>query len=561
MTAGPRRDPTRRTTLTIMTGITVATLTGCFRQVPDKSLAADIRNYGAALDGVTDDTAAVQSAADAALKTGRTLYIPHGNVRLTGAVNIATSVRSDGHILIDSSSTGAVNIVRAKPSVTFTRLEGLSAGSQHIGGLGGSTGDLYLRSSEHLVERNNGAQDQHYIKSELSRVISASGKTSLPLAVTYNNSATVAAVLYPNEPPVTLDRLSILVDGGKGTHPAGFLTIARSDVTCNSLSVLNTSSAGLTNGVVLREAANIEFNYGVIHGFALQGAGYGIARYNTIDVRIIDSRMTGCRHCVSGLANKSTRITRGAYEGGLDDHWCWGFYVDDIQSTVSAGKSHVQAAGADVVVTGGTFTGGRNVLGIRGDTPEMAGSFILEGEWTWTPEASKSALWAMGYTTQNLPEFNYGRPLRSPSKARVSGGQLNLPPGQLCSIINIFGARFTHEYWEDIEISRVQMSDTALVIAIWTDRNSAVYTVRVGAPIIRISDMEFQSPSDSILIHNTGTTPGLAIYIEVIRCCNLYLKLPNSGLGRIQIDNPVVRHWLSATIASNPGIGPIRFSN
>lgn len=58
------------------------------------SYAFDIRAYGAVLDGVTDNTAAVQAAVSAALATGGggTVFIPGGLWRISGTVWINSTL-------------------------------------------------------------------------------------------------------------------------------------------------------------------------------------------------------------------------------------------------------------------------------------------------------------------------------------------------------------------------------------------------------------------------------------------------------------------------------------
>ena len=42
----------------------------------------DVRDFGAVVDGLTDDTAAFRAALDAAAASGRNLYIPKGVMRV-----------------------------------------------------------------------------------------------------------------------------------------------------------------------------------------------------------------------------------------------------------------------------------------------------------------------------------------------------------------------------------------------------------------------------------------------------------------------------------------------
>lgn len=48
-----------------------------------------VKDFGAAGDGVTDDTAAIQSAATACLTTGQTLFVPAGTYKITSTITIS----------------------------------------------------------------------------------------------------------------------------------------------------------------------------------------------------------------------------------------------------------------------------------------------------------------------------------------------------------------------------------------------------------------------------------------------------------------------------------------
>src|SRR5438105_7066107 len=78
--------------------------------------------YGAAGDGVTDDTAAIQKALSALGPTNPTLYFPAGTYRITQTLNLA--------------GQGYVNVIGQDPAVTTILWGGSSGGTMlHLNGI------------------------------------------------------------------------------------------------------------------------------------------------------------------------------------------------------------------------------------------------------------------------------------------------------------------------------------------------------------------------------------------------------------------------------------------
>lgn len=519
-----------------------------------------VEEYGAVGDGIFDATDALQLAADAALAGGGHLYIPAGDWRVARPVDVAAPIQCDGRLIIDSASTGEVRIVRTLAPVTLGVLSGLAEGSMTVGGIGGLTGDLYLTSTEQLIGRNNGTPGQQYVKAELSTVVTEAGEVSPPIAITYDSAASVTATLHPAEPALVIDGLKIVVDGTTGAHPQGIVSLTRSGVTFNDLSVISESSAALTNAVVIRRSSNVEINRGTIRGFTLDGAGYGIARYHTANVRLNDVTVTDCRHCVSGLYNKDTFITRGRYVGGIDDHWHWGLYLTDVTSTVNSGLGHVQGAGRDLVITGGSFAGGRQLVAIRADTPEMAGKLIVRGGWAWAPSPDATVRRIVGYSTTTLPMFGYGRRLKSPDLTIVEDGAVTLPPGGASlEVVRTSGAAFQREHWKRVEIRRVTFPVGRGALAVFYDRGDEGLSGSAVTPQFVMEQMDFTAAGDSVILSDTGEQAGPKIDLTIRDCTGLYLKLPESGLGRVGIERSSVARVFRAAVSATKQPGSISY--
>lgn len=84
----------------------------------------NVKDYGAIGDGVTDDTAALQAAIDAAIPTGKQIVFPQGNYITTSQLNVNLSssshalfMQGNGKAQITSTATGSViDVTSADPN-------------------------------------------------------------------------------------------------------------------------------------------------------------------------------------------------------------------------------------------------------------------------------------------------------------------------------------------------------------------------------------------------------------------------------------------------------------
>jgi hypothetical protein len=83
-----------------------------YRNVVKLNDIVDVKDFGATGDGVTDDTAAIQAAANAVRTTSKTLFIPAGNFRVTQPLDFlrVRNVRSEGTIVSTITSGAGVTL-------------------------------------------------------------------------------------------------------------------------------------------------------------------------------------------------------------------------------------------------------------------------------------------------------------------------------------------------------------------------------------------------------------------------------------------------------------------
>ena len=82
-----------------------------------------VKEFGAAGNGTTDDTAAIQAAADAAFRDGATLHFPAGNYRTTSTVRVRCGLDGEaGKLLYYGTGTALVIGSDVKGTVTFREM-------------------------------------------------------------------------------------------------------------------------------------------------------------------------------------------------------------------------------------------------------------------------------------------------------------------------------------------------------------------------------------------------------------------------------------------------------
>lgn len=381
------------------------------------------KDYGLK-DTNADNSAAIQAAADVARDSNRILYIPSGTYKLTQSVNIYTSVECRGIITIDANSAGRIFIARKNASQVIdpNSVAGLTAGSTKIDGTP-KNGNVSIVSNDALITRYGVAQT--YTKNEQLRVLN-DGSVFMPVEFTYNLAAITAMTFYPREDKRTINNLQISVIGTSGTATR-FLYVNGNDIEFNGLRVYNNSSITIDVGVFVGDSDTVTFNEADVRGFNLAGGGYGFLLERTLNTVFNNCNIGACRHPIAGRHNHLVTVNGGVLHGGFDSHWCVGIYLNNVTSytnVYSGVIDHVLVAGSgDVVVNGGKFYGGRQLVSLRNDTPTLNGTVtVRDAEW-WpsaaiTGEATNTrAVVGNGLTYDGWVGHNFNMVLSLPDVA------------------------------------------------------------------------------------------------------------------------------------------------
>lgn len=509
----------------------------------------NVKGFGAAWDGVTDDTDAINACAEFARDNGGTVYFPAGKGKIAGKIIIYGSLTCDGEVVMHGGDVASIEIQKSSPAVELQGLSGLTKGTVRISGLPDkAAGTLFLQNTnEAIINRYAGTGEQQaaYYKAEVSPV-SLVGVLKYPLANTYVYEGAVTALFEHDEKPIDVSGLRVTIVGDARTTPTqSKVFVNRSNVTINDLEVYNLSSVEQGLPVVVRNSSNVEFNRPKISGFYHSAGGYGIMAVHTADVRVRDADISEVRHAISGQKNKALQITGGKYEGGIDDHWTYGMSVSGVTSIVRSEQpdiSHIHTAGhGDVTVRDCTLIGGMSVMSIRSDTPELDGAVRLEGI-NWRTDVTDSTLYGIRYYSTNLPAYDYGRPyLWAPHLVSFKDWEIQVSPDKSVQLVQATGPRFAHHGWGDINVEDVRLlSGSGLTVYVSVDPDLRPADSR--GPRIVCRNVEFVAGQQwpSVWVQNTSTTPAnetQAAEVDISNCRNVAFTFAEHAVKRVNITN------------------------
>lgn len=419
-----------------MTDIRDARFSGAFLDRGGAVFNVRHPDFGAVGDGVADDTAALQAAANAARDASGHLLIAEGDFLIDGTLAIRTNVTCLGRIIYGGTGTTRVAIgrVEAPVSVSTAGLTGLVRGSTRIIGLTGRAGQtISLSSTEILTPRFGHASP--YFKSEACLVITDDGDIWPPLDCTYDDVGNLTLTAYPVEPGIVVSGLRIRADNVGSQN--SLVSVQRSHVTFMGLDlrVPDAEVASTYIGVDIRDSVGTFFDAPYVAGLGSDTLGYGIFGQRTAWTVINDGVVTECRHGFSGRHQKEVHINGGYYraianESPLDSHWANGFYVRGavLEGGSDDCRGGVGVCGSNVRITDTEVRRCRSIAFIRSDTPELDGFFVAENNVLRVP-TSTSYIYLLGMHSafESYADFFDGYIQRQPEVIKIRGNTVYNP--------------------------------------------------------------------------------------------------------------------------------------
>lgn len=357
-----------------------------------KSPWIDVRVYGADPTGATDSTAAIQAAIDYSITTGRTVFFPPGNYKVTSTItgsgsifikgSDATIEPDDDFITFDfdaAASAEATTTVSAEmelgdTTVTLTSVTNVDEG------------DLLVFTSDVLWYWDNRSTlykgELHIVKSIAGSVVTLTS----PVADSYDidDSETVTVTVYPKK-TACIEDIKISCNANIDS------TIMRISYMQNSilsgLELINSDTAGLSvsycyntlvDGVLINLDADISDNL-----------GYGCSVNRSTYTKVVNSTFLNCRrgvdftgtipsrfgevsNCIVSHEDQSTENTSGFGTHGTAEHIL--FSNNIIHGT----RIGIYSRGGNISVIGNTFSGEGKycVYAPYGDNLYIANNFV-----------------------------------------------------------------------------------------------------------------------------------------------------------------------------------------
>ena len=400
----------------------------------------NVRQFGAVMDGATDDTGAIQACADYCRDNNLTVHIPDG-LSVVTSVTFYGAVAASPHAVFlsanDAALTDPVIRVGARPEdiqdiplATVNAWTGIVKGStQHadFAPYYNKTVTWYSNDERTLIRRGEPTQ---LTLQDVIRVHDPDGSFYPPILTTKAipwASAWAKAITHREQIVVTLP--TVRFTSGVGERATG-VVISRPNTTVMCSAIENLSSAPIQQGFSTEDATEVTFVSCSVTGLRENVTNYGWNHGRAAAITHLNCNEMYCRRGLDAHMSKLIRVIGGSYPDGVGGHW-----VNDLRVSGGAyiasdapGSAPIYASGGNVSVHGCTIKmrGDQTIMfGIRSDLMELTGAMRvddcdIEIDCNTSPATDRILLSINATTTTH----DWGRLVEMPNYISLTGNRI-----------------------------------------------------------------------------------------------------------------------------------------
>lgn len=517
-----------------------------------------IEVLSAPADG-SDVTAQVVAFFNRAKERKSCWFVPPGDYTINpGApISITTSGTCSGRFLLPKSNqTFYFYVCRDEPGSVISTAGWAFApnrGNSSVGAFNAVGKNLFIASTEILMERfGEGGPYTPYFKQEFIRCPLFNGSFSTAAVRNYIDLSKMIVTAHTPSKPIEVSGLGVLLTGASGGVESnrGSIVVMRDNAVINQPYIHN-ENPGQPKPIALEVSycADVTINQPDILGFNYPGLGYGILSGTAIGLTINGGSVQDCRHAYTDAFTVDTIINGGSWSYVIDSHWCDRFTANDVNVSALPGSSAFSMCGDDITLNRPKQSGGRNLLGIRTDTPQMGGQIKIIAPEINSFGVGSDSFYIFGFT--------------SPGGTGPIGGVYTQRP-RLPDLVEISDVKFTsdaeilygarlgtlqaaHTAWGVVKLSGVWTMSGQTTIGIYAEKNSNFQQDR--APLL-INDAYMDCGSNGTAIY-VSAADGVTTRAMNVRLSNLVrgslrysghgvnvLKASKSSILSIVDDNP-----------------------
>ena len=422
---------------------------------------------------------------------------------------------------------------------------------------------LYISSTEVLMERI-GSGGAPYLKQEFIRCPMPGGIFNTSIVRNYNSNSSLTVTAYTPSKVIRIQKLEVLLTGPSGGVESnrGLIVNHRDGIIFDQAAVINLDPSQ-PKPVAFENTycADAVFNQPHAVGFNYDGLGYGIINGTSIGLIINQPRFEDCRHGYTAAFDVDVEINGGHCGRVVDSHWTDRMKVNEVTVDATPGSTGFLISGDDAEFNNCVQFGGRNMVGIRTDTPSLGGKIVIKNP-TIRSRGETGDFYLFGFSSPSGPgpiDVTYTNKPRLPDLVIMEDGTVDTDTP------NIHGAFLgtllaPHTTWGEVCLrGEWNFPSNNNIVGIFAEKNSTYQQDR-RTLLVNAARMDCGASGTAIYVtaFDGVTTGAMDVRVENVIRGNLrysgysvnILRVSGCGIGSIDNDN-----------AAATSIGMSAFSN